>query len=132
MAETKKEKVSPFTWVDAITVKKGDPLEDFGEKAYPAFMVNRSLSYFSDTIMYANEMNMNGHLDNKLQYDYYREAIRSKKRFGKWGKKRTSDDIQLIQEVYNYSAIKAEQALRILTPEQVEMIRESQSRGTEN
>jgi hypothetical protein len=126
------EKVSPFTWVDAITQKKGDPMAEYGEKEYPAFMVNRSLSYYPDTILHAAEINLYQYLDPKLQYDYYREAIRPKKRFAKWGKRNSSEDVKFLMEAYSFSRVKAEQAASILTPEQIEEMRESRSRGVEN
>jgi clamp loader A subunit len=126
------EKVSPFVWVDAITQKKSDPMVEHGEKAYPAFMINRSLSYYPDTIMHAAEINLYQHLDLKLQYDYYMEAVRSKKRFSKWGKKSTSKDVELIMETYRFSRVKAEAASKILTKEQLAAMKESRERGVDN
>jgi len=33
-------------------------VDDITEKSYNAFMINRSLSYFQDTVFFANEMNL--------------------------------------------------------------------------
>lgn len=126
------EKVSPFAWVDAITQKKSDPMEEYGEKEYPAFMVSRALSYFPDTILYAAEINLYQHMDAKLQYDYYRNSVRPKKRFAKWGKKKSSEDVKFLMEALQYSRTKAEQAASILTPEQIKEMKDSRSVGTEN
>src|SRR5579875_3356026 len=103
--EKKPEKVTPFTWLDAITQKKGDPMAEHGEKAYPAFMINRGLSYFQDTIMYAAEINqLAGTLDNRMMYDYYMAAIRPRRRFSKWAKKSSSEDVKLVMKCYKVSA----------------------------
>jgi len=59
--------MSPFDYVNSINYTKKDIMEDdVAEKTYVSFMVNRSLSYFSDTVALANEMNRYHHLDNKL------------------------------------------------------------------
>ena len=126
------EKITPFAWIDAITTKKGDPMEEHGEKAYPAFMINRGLSYYPDCVLHAAEINMFQDLPAKMAYDYYRQAIRPGKRFAKWGKKKKDDDLTLVMEHYKINRIKASAALRILTPEQINTIRETQEAGTDN
>lgn len=77
------------------------------------------MSYFSDTILYANEMNRYHHLDNKMQYDYYMNSIRKRKRFSKWIKAEQSDDIELIKSHFNYSEKKAREVYDILGEEGV-------------
>ena len=85
---------NPFDYVNSINVTKKDIMpDDITEKAYPAFMVNRALSYFNDTVLYANEMNVNHHIDNKLQYHFLINIIRKKKRFSKWLKPREVDNL---------------------------------------
>ena len=75
---------NPFDYVNSINISKKDIMhDDISEKSYPAFMVNRALSYFNDTVLYANEMNVNHHIDNKLQYHFLINIIRKKKRFSK-------------------------------------------------
>ena len=99
---------NPFHYIASITHQKNDMMVDEdGEKGYSPFMTNRGLSYFQDTVLLANEMNRMSHLDNKLQYDFLRHAVRSKKRFSKWAKKSTSDDIEVIKEYYGYTDEKA-------------------------
>ena len=41
-------------------------------------MVNRGLSYFPDTVIYANEMNRFHHLDGRLQYQFLINTIRKR------------------------------------------------------
>jgi len=84
------------------------------ERLYTPYVVNRCMSYFPDTILYANEMNRFAGTPNKLQYDYYLNSVRKRKRFSKWLKNETSDDIDLIKHHFGYSEKKAREALEIL------------------
>ena len=103
-----------------------DPL---WEKNYPEYIVNRCMSQHLDTIMFANEMNVCSHLDKKLQYDFFINTVRPRKRFSPWGKKQKVDDLELVKQYYGYSTEKALQALRILAPEQLEIIRDKLNKG---
>jgi len=108
------------------------PLLDRDEadaRLYPAFVVNRCLSYFADTIFHANEMNCTPWLDNKSQFDFHRIAIRKKKRFSPWLKKETEENIGLIQAAYGYSETKAREVLNILSPQDLEKIKKSLDTG---
>lgn len=93
------------------------------ERLYPPYIVNRCMSYFNDTILYANEMNMFSHIDKKLQYDYYVNSVRKRKRFSKWLKVEESDDIDLIKQHFSYSEKKAREVYSILGEEGVSKIR---------
>ena len=100
--------MNPFEFIKSINETKKDIMvDDIAEKDYNAFMVNRGLSYFSDTILMANEMNLNSHLDNRLQFDFLINIIRKKKRFSKWAKAQKNDDVEVIKEYYGYSNEKA-------------------------
>lgn len=112
---------SPFEFVTSINSTKKYILED--EKDYKAFLVNRSLSYFPDTALIANEMNIHHQLDPKLQYDFLINIVRKKKRFSKWAKAETLNDIDSVKEYYGYSNEKAKSALLLLTNEQIELIK---------
>ena len=104
--------------------------EDPGwEKNYPPYVINKCLAYHMDTVMLANEMNMHPHLDKKLQYDFFINTVRSRKRFSPWGKKEKVKDIELVKEFYGYSTEKAMQALRILTDNQLEIIKDKLNKG---
>ena len=90
-----------FEYVDDVMYyKKNLIIDKESEKNYNAFMINRTLSLHPDTILYAQEMNQNSHLDNKMQNDYYINTLRKAKRFAKWPKKEADDIIQLIQRYY--------------------------------
>ena len=103
-----------------------DPL---WEKNYPEYIVNRCISQHLDTIMFANEMNVCSHLDKKLQYDFFINTVRPRKRFSPWGKKQKVDNLELVKQYYGYSNEKAIQALRILTPNQIDFIRTKLNKG---
>lgn len=121
---------NPFEYLNAINdTKKDIMVDDIAEKNYNAFMINRGLSYFNDTVLFANEMNMNAHLDNRLQFDFLINIIRRRKRFSKWMKPSTASDVEVVKEYYGYSNEKARQALTLLTPEQITMIKKKVYKG---
>lgn len=125
---------NPFDFVNAINLNKRDLMtgtenDELAEKGYVGFIVNKSLSYFPDTVMYANEMNINHHLDNKLQFHYLLNSVRPKKRFSKWVKKQEDNDLDAVIQYYGYNREKAEQALSLLSPEQLEQIRQRLNKG---
>jgi len=93
------------------------------EKKYPAFMVNKVLSGFSDTIMLCNEMNRNHFLDRDMQFQFLLNSIRSKKRFTPFLRASKIKDIECVKEYYGYSNEKAKSALDILTNEQLKLIK---------
>ena len=99
------------------------------ESTYLPYIINRCFSGFIDTILIANEMNLNSHLDKKLQYDFYINIIRPKKRFSPWLKKEKLDSLEYIKQYYGYSDEKAKVALKILTDEQIEFIKSKLNRG---
>lgn len=106
--------------------------EQKADKFYPAFIVNKCLSFFNDTIFYANEMNCKYNLDKKMQFDYYRLAIRKNKRFSPWIKKQTEENIALIKQIYGYTDSKAHEVLNILGPRDLEALRLSLQKGGTN
>ena len=104
--------------------------EDPGwEKNYPSYVINKCMSHHLDTVMFANEMNMNTGLDSRLQYDFFINIVRSRKRFSPWGKKKKIDDLELVKQYYGYSYEKAKQALEILTPQQINFIKDKLNTG---
>jgi len=121
---------NPFEYLTAINdTKKDIMVDDIAEKGYNAFMVNRGLSYFNDTVLFANEMNMKAHLDNRLQFDFLINIVRRRKRFSKWMKPETASDVEVVKEYYGYSNQKARQALTLLTPEQIIDIKKKVYKG---
>ena len=109
-----------------LMVAEGD---EFWEKRYPAFIVNKCLSGLADAVLFANEMNCLHWLDNKLQYDFYLHGLPKKKRYAKWMRASKLKDLDLIKEHFGYSNEKAKVALEILSKEQVEYIRRLRSKG---
>ena len=123
--------MGPFEFIKTINDTKHNLMdEDLGvEKDYIPFLVNRSLGYFMDTIMYANEMNRFNSLDYKLQYDFLLNIIRPRKRYSKWLKKSKNDNIDLIKKFYGYSYTKAKDVVDILSEDQIEHIRSKLDTG---
>lgn len=121
--------LSPFDYANSINYTKEDILDPLDESKYPAFMVNRSLSYFQDTVMLANEMNRDHHIDPRLQFDFLRQTIRKRKRFSKWAKKDKIDNLELIKEYYNYSNAKAESIVDLIDDEQIAHMKQKLSKG---
>ena len=112
--------MNPFEYVNAINYTKKDIMvDDIAEKAYAPYMVNRQLSYFPDTVLAANAMNRNHHLDNRLQFDFFINIIRKRKRFSKWYKPETISDLEVVKKYYGYSNEKAHQDLTLLSTEQI-------------
>lgn len=124
--------MSFFDYLNAINTTKKDLMKEdpLSEKDYVPFMINRGLSYFPDTIMYANEMNKYASAPKDWQFAFYLNSIKPKKRFSKWSKKdQNSDDIKLIMREYNYSAVRAAEALEILSDSQLTELRNSYTAG---
>ena len=98
-------------------------------KKYPAFIVNKILSGFQDTIMLVNEVNRNHFLDKDMQYQFLLNSIRSKKRFSPFLRANKLKDIEVVKEFYGYSNEKAKSALDILTKDQLKLIKQKLYKG---
>ena len=124
--------MSPFDFLNAINDTKKDLFKEDAQaqKDYSAFMVNRGLSYFPDTIMFANEMNKNASIPSDWQFYFYLYGVPKRKRFSKWAKKeQNSEDLSLIMRHYDYSAQKAADALQLLSENQLKTLREMYQAG---
>ena len=122
--------MNPFEFVNAINyTKKNIMIDDITEKAYAPYMVNRQLSYFPDTVLAANEMNRNHHLDNRLQFDFFINIVRKRKRFSKWYKPETISDLDAVKKYYGYSNEKARQVLSLLSPEHINELKRKVTTG---
>ena len=122
--------MSPFDFLNAINDTKINVIvDDISENEYRGFMVNRGLSYFNDTALYANEMNRIHHLDSRLQFDYLINSVSRKRRFGKWLKPTEADDLLIVKEHYGYSNEKARSALTILSSEQLNELKLKHFKG---
>ena len=107
-------------WLNSINFTKEDLSEDI--KDYSPYVINRCLSGNLDCIMFVNEMNKYPNLDKDLQYSFYLNTLRKKKRFSPWLRKDKVTDLEIIKQYYGYSNEKAENALKILTPEQIKLL----------
>ena len=123
--------MSPFDFVTAINSSKKNLINEDPalEKEYNPFLTNKALSYFTDTIMDANQMNMHHGLDKKLQFDYLINIVRPGKRFSKWAKKVENNDRDIVKTYYGYNDRNAEVALSLLSAEQLKIIREKLENG---
>ena len=114
------KEITPFDFMNAASFSKQDIISsndnpEIAENLYSAYIVNRGFTNFEDTILHANEMNMRSHLPAKAQFDYYRTALRKRKRFSKWPKADKSKDLDAIQEVYQCNRTVAKQYLKALS-----------------
>jgi hypothetical protein len=118
-------------YLNSINQTKKNILKDNPEATagYPPFIINKCLSSFTDAVLYANEMNKNAHLPKKLQYDFFINTLKPRKRFSSWVKKQTLEHLELVKEYYGYSHTKALDALRILTTDQLEAIKKALYKG---
>jgi hypothetical protein len=98
-------------------------------RLYPAFVVNKCLSYFPDTLFHANEMNCHPWLDSKSQFDFYRLSVRKKKRFSHWIRKETEENITVIKEVFGYNDMKSREVLNILSTEDIDNLKAYLNKG---
>ena len=114
-------------WLNSINFNKEDLSEH--TKDYPPCIVNRCLSGHLDCIMFANEMNLHHHIDKDMQYSFYLNTLRKKKRFSPWLRKDKVQDLECVKQYYGYSNEKASQALKILTNEQITYIKKRLDTG---
>jgi hypothetical protein len=122
-------KVELKDWLNSINTTKKNLLDEDPTLKYPSFIINRCMSGHIDTILLANEMNVQNHLDPKLQYDFFINIVRPKKRFAPWLRKDKLNSLELVKEYYGYSDEKARVALKILTDEQLNYIANRMDRG---
>jgi hypothetical protein len=118
-------------WLNSINMSKENLIDEDPdlESKYPPFIVNKCLSGQTDSLMFANEMNRFPQLDHKLQYDFFLNSLRKRKRFSPWLRKDKVDNIAAIREYYGFSTEKAEHALNILTTEQINFIHGKLDKG---
>lgn len=119
-----------FDYLGSINYTKQNIMkDDMDERVYVSFIINRSLSYFPDTVAFANELNRYHHIDNKLQYDFLLNIVRKRQRFSKWTKADVLTDIDIVKQYYGYSNEKARQVLSLLSKEHLALIEQKVSKG---
>lgn len=112
-------------WLNSINQTKSNIMDTNPDsvKDYVPYIINKCFSGHIDSLMFSNEMNINHHIDKKLQYDFFINILRTKKRFSPWLRKDTIKDLDYVKRYYGYNNEKAQQALRILTKEQINFIK---------
>ena len=122
--------MNPFDFVKAISYsKKNIMIDDLIEEEYNSFIINRALSYYPDTILYANEMNKNHHLDGRLQFDFFINIIKKRKRFSPWLRATEIENLDVIKEYYGYSNEKAKSVLSLFNNKQIENLKQRIYKG---
>jgi hypothetical protein len=117
-------------WLNSINFTKENLIEDPSVvKEYPPYIVNRCLSGHLDCVLFANEMNRYPNLDKDMQYVFYLNTLRKKKRFSPWLRKEKVTDLQCVKQYYGYSNEKASQALKILSKQQLDYIKQRLETG---
>ena len=118
-------------WLNSINLSKENLIDEDPavEKEYPPFIINKCLSGQMDALMQSNEMNKYPQLDKKLQYDFYINSLRKRKRFSPWLRKDKIKNIEAVRQYYGFSTEKAEQALNILSNEQLDYIYDKLNTG---
>ena len=113
-------------WLNSINHTKNNLLDETPEavKEYQPFIINKCLSGHIDCILFANEMNKFHHLDKDMQYSFYINTLRKRKRFSPWLRKDKVKDLECVKQYYGYSNEKASQALNILSKSQLDFIKQ--------
>ena len=112
-------------WLNSINQTKKNLMDEDPsiEKEYPPYIINRCFSGHLDAVLFANEMNMYSFLPKKMQYDFFINTLRTKRRFSPWIRKDLVDNLDCVKRYYGYSNEKAKQALKILSKEQLDFIK---------
>ena len=118
-------------WLNSVNFTKENLIEEDPDniKQYAPYIINRCLSGNLDCILFVNEMNKYSFIDKDMQYSFYLNTLRKKKRFSPWLRKDKVTDLEIIKQYYGYSNEKASQALKILTPEQINYIKQRLDTG---
>ena len=119
-------KVELKEWLNSINFTKTNLTDEDPDaiKDYAPFVVNRCLSGHLDCILFANEMNKYHFLNKDMQYTFYLNTLRKKKRFSPWLRKDKIEDLETVKKYYGYSNEKAYQVLKILSNEQIDYIKQ--------
>jgi len=122
--------MTPFDFINSVNNKTKIEWDDAVAKFYTPFIINRGLSFNLQTILFANMMNQYPQLEKKMQYDFYFNGVPKGKRFDKWQKKlEASENIKLVREFYGINIYRAEEALKLLSNEQLDMIKQKMNKG---
>ena len=118
--------LTAINWSKKKLMDTGD---ETWEKKYPSYIINKGLSYFSDTVMMANEMNRLHHASKHMQFSFLINTIRSQKRYSKWLKASKIKDLDVVKQYFGYSNNRAREALSLLNKKQIDYIKEKLHKG---
>lgn len=122
--------MSPFDYLNSINMtKKNLMVDEQSEKDYVPFIVNRGLGYFQDTVLLANEMNVNCHIDSRLQYDFLKSTVSKRKRFSKWLKAEDDEKVDIIRKYFGYNHTVAKSVSHLFSMEQLNTIKKRLDKG---
>ena len=130
--------MKPFDFVNDINqgkvnLMRGSENDKLAEESYVPYLTNMALSMFPDTVLYANEMNMNHTMPNRAQYEFLLNSVRPGRRFGgKWPKKVDDEALEAVCEFFNVNTRIGRDYLNLMSPEQIEMIKQKQEKGGNN
>lgn len=118
-------------WLYSINQSKKNLMDENPEciNQYPSWIINKALSSFTDSILFVNEMNKHWQLPKKMQYDFFINSLRPRRRFSPWSKKESIEYLEEVQEYYGFSYTKSLEAIRVLSRDQLEQIRKSLNKG---
>lgn len=126
---------NPFDYVNTInSPKKSNLMRDsendtLAEKGYNAWVVNKAMSYFPDTILHANLMNQYHQLDNRPQYEFLLNSLRPKKRFAKWVKDVDDEALEVVCAYYQCNRNVGRDYLSLLSHEQIDIMKQKLETG---
>lgn len=122
--------MSPFDIINHLCTSKTSDWDNIGDKDYNAFMVNRGLSYFADTLFHANEMNRRYDIPKQLQYEFLLNSIDpKKKRFSKWASNKKDKEIVMVSDWFKISLLKAQSIHKLLSKSDLEEIERKMDKG---
>lgn len=118
-------------WLNSINQTKKNIIDEDPslEKEYPPWIINKVMSAHTDSILFANEMNKYIEIPKKMQYDFYINSLRPRRRFSPWGKKDSIEYLEEVKEYFGYSYTKALEAIRVLSTDELENIRKLLYKG---
>jgi hypothetical protein len=118
-------------WLNSINFTKNNLMkeDETSKKDYAPYIINKCLSAHIECILFANEMNMNHSLDKDMQYSFYLNTLRKRKRFSPWIRKDKVQNLEYVKLYYGYSNDKAIQALKILNNTQLNFIKQRLETG---
>ena len=126
-------KRNPFDFVKSVSYDKKDIMvDDIEEKAYQPFLINKALSYHQDSVFLVNEMNVRHGTDNRLQYLFFINTLRKRKRFSKWHKPYESKKLDTVKNAFGISTIRAKEYLELLNDKQYRELKNSMKLGGKN